>query len=319
MGNHYIIIGGSGFVGSHLIDYLVKHNQRITVIDIIPADNATRLKPYMTSYIRYVWKSTHDIESNDLSDADYIIHLASQADVPLALSSPRYTYQQNVMGIVHLLEILRKVNPEKVIYMSSENVYGDVIPEHVPIHEDEPLRPANPYGASKAAADLTCQAYAKSYGLPITVIRSGTLFGPNARLKQVIPIFIRQAVKGQPITIEGDGSQTRDFNYISNLVEGVITACSSKAMGVFNMASGQELSIFQIAVAIIKAANSKSQIVHKPWRAGEQGLRLALDIRKAQSIFGYNPKISFEDGLRPTIRWIRQIEGIEQEGPIIDS
>jgi len=309
--SNFIIIGGSGFVGSHLVNHLISTGQKVTVIDVVPPDNAVRLRSNMQN-ITYVWKSIHDIRRDDLLNADYIINLASQADVPLALSSPNYTYQQNIMGLVNLLEELRKVSFKKFIYLSSENVYGNVPPEHIPIREDEPLRPANPYGASKAAADLTCQAYARAYGLPITVLRSSTVYGPYSRLRQVIPIFIRQAIRGQPITIEGEGDQTRDFNYVTNLVDGIILACHSNTVGVFNIASGRELSILQVAQAIIKATDSDSPIIHVPWRAGERGLRLALDIEKAKRILGYSPKVSFEEGLKATIAWIKQIEGFER-------
>ena len=127
------------------------------------------------------------------------------------------------------------------------------------------LKPTDPYGAGKAAADLMCQSYSESFGLPITVIRSSALFGPNSRLQQVIPIFIQQALKGNPITIEGDGSQSTDFNYVQNLVDAIVSMSESNINGVYNIAYGKDYSIKDIADLIIKQTNSKSEIRNLPW------------------------------------------------------
>ncbi len=201
---HHLIIGGAGFVGSHVVERLLRNGHHVTVSDLIPPDSARNLGPYIDN-IKYSWKSAEDLELRDFEGVDSVIFLASQADVPLALSSPRYTFHRNILGLVHVLELLRSRSRARLIYMSTKNVYGLVPANRIPIVEDEPLKPSDPYGASKAAADLACLSYANAYDMPIIVLRSSGVFGPRSRLKQVVPIFIRQALANKPITIEGDG------------------------------------------------------------------------------------------------------------------
>lgn len=301
---HYLIVGGAGFLGSHLIPRLLDEGCTVTVVDIIAPDNARRLSPYIEK-IRYLWKSALDLTDQDFSNVDVVVYLAAQADVPLAITSPRYTFQQNIMELVSVLEVLRGLQDVKFIYLSSENVYGAVPADRIPIVEDEPLRPVDPYGASKAASDLTVQSYARAYGMTNIVLRSASLFGPGLRLRQVIPIFIRQALANKPITIEGDGAQSRDFNYVGNLVEAILLASDAGRADVYNVACGEELTILQLAKKILNATNSSSEIVFKPWRAGDRGLRLILSNQKASSVLGYVPKFSFDYGLRETIEWLR--------------
>ena len=193
----FLVVGGSGFLGSHLIKSLIDEQIDVTVSDIIGPESALRIKPYMDS-IHYFWKSAEDLNDEDLVNVDCIVFLAAQADVPLVLSSPKYSFYVNTSGLINVLELLRNKQNTRLVYMSSKNVYGKST--NLPIVEEEPLRPTDPYGASKAAADLMCQSYSSSFGLPITIIRSSGLFGPYSRLQQAIPIFIKQALENSPIT-----------------------------------------------------------------------------------------------------------------------
>lgn len=301
----FLITGGSGFVGSHLVEQLTENGHKVTVTDIMPSESANKLAPFLNR-IKYSWKSTIDLENKDFEDIDCVIYLAGQADVPLALSSPRYTFDANVMGLVNVLEILRSKPKTKIIYMSTKNVYGTVPPNRIPITEDEGLRASDPYGASKAAADLACQSYAKAYGMPIVILRSGGVFGPRSRPKQVIPTFIRQALANNPITIEGDGSQATDYNYVKNLVEAIVSAAEKEAVGVYNVAYGQDVTILELANLVIELTGSESQITYVPWRPGEKGLRLVLSIEKAKRELGYCPRISLRDGIQRTVEWLKQ-------------
>jgi UDP-glucose 4-epimerase len=301
---HCFIVGGAGFVGSHVIERFLNVGNKITVADLIPLEAAKNLAPYVPK-IKYLWKSADDLQLADFDDVDSIIFLASQADVPLALSSPRYTFHTNIFGLVNVLELLRSRSKTKLVYMSTKNVYGIVPPEKVPITEDESLKPSDPYGAIKAAADLACQSYANAYGMPIVVLRGSGVFGPRSRLKQVVPIFIRQALSNYPITIEGDGSQITDLNYVGNLVDAISLAAEKNVKGVFNIAYGKDVSILQLAKEILDITKSKSQITFTPWRPGEKGLRLALSIEKAKHELGYSPKTSLREGLQKTVDWLK--------------
>ena len=301
---NYLIVGGSGFLGSHVTNELLNKNAQVSVSDIIGPQYANRIKDKM-ELINYIWKSAEDLNEKDIEEIDSIIFLAAQADVPLVLSSPKYSFHTNTAGLINVLELIRAKNNTQLIFMSSKNVYGKS--KNSLITEEELLKPTDPYGAGKAAADLMCQSYLESFGLPITVIRSSALFGPNSRLQQVIPIFIQQALKGDSITIEGDGSQSTDFNYVQNLVDAIVSMSESNINGVYNIAYGKDYSIKDIADLIIKQTNSKSEIRNLPWRSGEKGMKLSLSIDKAKRDFGYTPEISFEEGIEKTIEWMRKI------------
>ena len=301
---NYLIVGGSGFLGSHVTNELLNKNAQVSVSDIIGPQYANRIKDKM-ELINYIWKSAEDLNEKDIEEIDSIIFLAAQADVPLVLSSPKYSFHTNTAGLINVLELIRAKNNTQLIFMSSKNVYGKS--KNSLITEEELLKPTDPYGAGKAAADLMCQSYLESFGLPITVIRSSALFGPNSRLQQVIPIFIQQALKGDSITIEGDGSQSTDFNYVQNLVDAIVSMSESDISGVYNIAYGKDYSIKDIADLIIKQTNSESEIRNLPWRSGEKGMKLSLSIDKAKRDFGYTPEISFEEGIEKTIEWMRKI------------
>jgi nucleoside-diphosphate-sugar epimerase len=142
----------------------------------------------------------------------------------------------------------------------------------------------------------------------VMVLRSSSMYGEGSRLRQVIPIFIRQALKGEPITVEGDGSQSRDLNYVKNTATGILNAISAPARsGTWNLGSGKETTIRQLAELIIRITASSSKVVEKPWRPGEQGLRLPLSIEKAKRDLAYSPAYSREEALTRTVEWIRRL------------
>jgi UDP-glucose 4-epimerase len=304
----YGVIGGAGFVGGNLVNRLVSDGHLVRVFDVVPPDAATRLKT-VSSRIDYRWKSGLDLELEDIADLDQVCYLAAQADVPLGISSPRYTFQQNVMSTVRYADLLSKSkNPPRTVYMSSESVYGVVPKEFQPIKEDAPLNPTNAYAVSKMCAEAVVRAYAAQYNLPVTILRSTTLYGPASRTKQVVPIFIRQALQGKDITVEGDGSQTRDFNYVGNMVEAIRTVLGREfATGTFNIGSGREVSIAELAEAVISAvsrvADTSSKVTYGPWRPGEKGVQLSISIEKAKETLGYSPWMSLEEGLDTTVLW----------------
>jgi nucleoside-diphosphate-sugar epimerase len=301
------ILGGSGFLGGHLVPSILETGRKVKVIDVVPPDGAFRLKPYMDK-IQYSWKSAIDVKPEDFKDITDVIYLGSQADVPLAINSPLFTTNINVNSIVNYLEtVSRMPNGPRTIYMSSESSYGLIPIERQPITEEEVLNPVNVYGASKAAAEIFVGAYARQFNLPSIIIRSTTMYGGASRSKQVVPIFINQALKGKPITIEGDGSASRDFNYVKNSVHGIMKILNEpKAKGIYNIGSGVELSVKELAEHIIRISGSTSEISYGPWRAGEQGVRLNISIEKARREVGYEPLYTVEQGLTETIDWWRK-------------
>lgn len=306
-----LITGVAGFVGSRLAKDLLAQGHSVVGIDIVPREHATRIKDL--SAIEYHWQSLQDLEG--IYGAVSIIHTAAVTDVPFSIPNPTTTIQQNVVGTMKLLDAARRewgarrdYGESRIIIQSSESVYGSTT--RVPIPEDTPLRPSNIYGASKAAAEMVVWSYHYSHGLPTVILRSSSLFGPDMRMTQVTPIFLRQALKGQPITVHGAGDQTRDFNYVDNLIDGIFRALQKAPAGsVFNLAGDNEISVTALAEKCIEVMGSSSEIIHTPQRAGETGVRLAPDITAARQALGYSPEVSFDEGLARTADWIRELVG----------
>ncbi len=308
-----LVIGGAGFLGSHLVPLLIQAGDQVTVQDIISVEAAMKLK-HLTKEVKYSWKSALDSTKEDLEPYDRIVHLAAQGDAPLAASSPKWTFSLNLDATLAVLEAARHrliaghSSPFKIVFMSSDSVYGYIPIEKLPVTEDGPMKPANTYGASKAAAEMLIHAYRTQWNLPVMVLRSTTMFGEGSRLAQAIPIFIRQATRNEPITLEGDGSQTRDINYVKNTANAILSALDSPmTYGTWNIGSGQETSVRELAELILKLTDSRSEITNKPWRPGERGLRLFLSIEKARKELSYVPQYSHEEGLGRTIEWIKQL------------
>lgn len=298
-----LVIGGAGFLGCHLVGELVKSKHQVTVMDIMPRDAATKLKEFKD--INYIWKSAVDITEQDVKDKSCVINLAAQADVPLSTSSPRYTWIQNTEAVMAIMNVLRNTQ-SKFIFMSAGNVYGRVEEDKVPITEELQLRPTNIYAASKASAELLINAYSEQFNSSAMILRSAGLYGEHMR-KQVISAFIGQALRNSDITVEGDGSQKKDFNYAKNAVFAITQAMNSDIRnGTWNISDNKEISVKELAELIIRLTDSKSKIIETPWRPGERGLRLWLSIDKARKELNYEPKYSMEEGLKLTIEWMKR-------------
>jgi nucleoside-diphosphate-sugar epimerase len=213
-----------------------------------------------------------------------------------------------------MLEALRRSpDVQRFILTSSEAAYGSARPEELPIKETQVFRPKNPYDVSKASSDLMTQAYYRGFGSPTVVVRSSANFGPYMRLNQALSIFLRQALKNEPITVEG-GDQTRDFVYVQNFVNGITQAIETDddiSGEAFNLGTGRELSIREIAEKCREAAHSDSEIRVLPYRGGEKDVRVRFDITKAKDMLGYEPTISFEKGLELTVSWMRSVTKVE--------
>lgn len=309
-------IVGLGFLGSYIArDVLSKEDNEVVAIDRLPPYVA-KASPVLANFEKdprfvYKWKSMGDVLdlADEVNTWDNIIITAAIADVPYALANPADTNTINVSNLVNFLEMLRRKDFDgRVILTSSESVYGHQSYDLLPLKETVTPNPVNIYGASKLCQETYVQAYHRSYGLKTVILRSATMFGPYGRLKQAIPIFCMQALKGEDITLEGDGSNSRDFNYVTNMVDAMKLALEKPGIDgeIFNIASGDEIKIGGLVAALrhLLKPVSNSKIVNKPWREGEQGLRVALDISKAREKLGYEPMIKTLDGLRSELLWL---------------
>lgn len=307
-----LIIGGAGFGGSGLTVKLLEKGYSVGIMDVVAPSHATLLKDVIDR-VKYIWKSVHEVSRCDVEGYDVVLHFAAQADVPMGFSSPHWTFYENVMGTVALMESCRKVKLDKVFIASSANAVQR--PLYLPIDHNHPPTPSNPYGASKGCQELIAWAWYRSYGVPIVIYRNGIIYGPNMRREIFIFKWLWNILHGKPCVLEG-GLQTRDPTYVSDTIDAWmlgIEAEREKVVGqVFQVSYGKEYTVEEILYKCFEACGVKvdpysSMIVRMPYRLGEEGMREYFDISKAKRILGYSPKVDLDTGLRLTVEWLKSL------------
>ncbi len=300
--------GGAGFIGSHLVDSLLRLGGDVTVIDnfddFYPGKEQNFAEHARNPKFHLVKGSVLDYHLllKSMEDRNLVFHLAAQPSVRYCLDNPRKAHDVNTTGTLNVLLVSRKLNPEKIIYASSSSVYGD--PTRVPISEENQVNPTNPYGASKLAAEKYCLSHFLSYGLPVTCLRYFSVYGPRGRPDQVLYSMAQRVVQGLPPVIYGDGHQSRDFTFVSDIVSGtVMAALRDDSVGqVFNLGYGAEFSALEAAERIIDYFGSRLQPLHVDAYKGDFR-RTLCDNRKARLLFGWNPQVSFSSGLDQFLEW----------------
>ena len=303
-----LITGAAGFGGSRLAASLLAQGYSVTGLDVTPPSHAILLREALTHpRFRYLWKSIQDVQPWDVEGQSVVAHLAAQPDTPLAFESPRYTVLQNIDGTVALLEAVRRASGvEKVIFAGSGNEIGR--PLRLPIDEDHPLTPHNPYGFSKAAAELAMWSWQRTYGVPSVVLATGVVVGPHMRREVFIFKWLWNALRGLPIVVEG-GDQTRDVTFIDDVVAAWTLAIQSPAEEVvgekFYVGYGEERSVEELAGMCLEAAGAAVPIEHVGYRPGEEGQREAFSNQKARRVLGYTPKTAAKTAIALTAGWVR--------------
>ncbi len=308
-GKRVLITGANGFIGSHLTERLVNMGADVSVFIRWTSDSAPkpvlRNIPHLIDKIKIITGDVSNSDTIDLiakNEPQIIFHLAADAYVPNSFEHPIDVTETNLIGTLNILHASMKLKDiERVVCTSSSEIYGT--PKYVPIDENHPLNPAHPYGASKAAADRYAYAYWNTYHLPIAIIRPFNTYGPR-HTYDVVPKFIRLAMQGKDITIHGDGNQTRDFVYVDDMVNAfLLMGSEEKAVGeVVNFGTGKETTMNDLAQKVVALSKSSSKIVHTDDRKA-QVLRLCCDYSKAKKMFGWEPKVSLEEGLKKNIEW----------------
>lgn len=293
-----LVTGGSGFIGSHIVDKLKDKGVNVRVYDMV--------FPSYRNDIEYYQGSILDIESLGMaiSGVDAVFHLAAIADVKDVLENPHYSESINVRGTINVLEAVRKSNIKRVIYGSTTWVYSDA--KEIIVNELTPIyAPSHLYTATKLTGEYYCKAYSKLYGLETTILRFGIPYGPRARDGAVIPIFVEKALNGKPLTIAGDGSQFRQFIYVEDLADGAVLALKSIAKNKkYNLDGGEKVTIKQIAETIQKILGNV-KIEYIPARPGDfPGKEVSSELAKKE--LGWIPKVSFEEGVRRYIDWYKK-------------
>jgi len=295
-----VVTGGAGFIGSHIAWELVRDNE-VVVIDNLYTGKEENVPPG-AKLVRADIRDYNAI-ADLITNADYVFHEAAQVSVVESVRDPVFTEEVNVIGTLNILRALLEGHG-KLIFASSAAVYGDN--PNLPLKETERPRPLSPYGVTKWSAEEYLRVFHELYGLPVVALRYFNVFGPRQGFNQyagVISIFINRALAGEPLVIFGDGKQTRDFIYVKDVVKAnVLVAESRKANGrVFNVATGRQTSILELATKIIEITGANTSIIFDKPRPGDIRHSLA-DISKIRKL-GFEPEWSLEEGLKKTVEW----------------
>lgn len=300
-----VVTGGLGFIGSHIVDNLIEDNN-VTIIDDKSSGSENNLKNPTHDNLEIIVGGINELNLKEIfSDKDYIFHLAAMASVPLSIEEPLKAHKINATGTLNVLKAALDSDIKKLVNSSSSAVYGDN--PNMPLSETELIQPQSPYAVSKATSEYYCQIFSDVYGLDTLSFRYFNVFGPkqnpNSQYAAVIPKFIDSLLSGERPIIYGDGEQSRDFIYVSNIVNANITACKSKYNGVLNLASGKSLTINELFEIIQNILDLPITPIYKPERSGDIKHSLA-DIDNLKNI-NFKPNLDFEKQLKETIIWFQ--------------
>jgi UDP-glucose 4-epimerase len=292
-----VVTGGAGFIGSHLVERLLNDGHEVIVLDNFStgrAENLRRIERYPRLTVKQTDVSSHSEISSFFTDISWVFHLAAFADIVPSIQRPLEYHRANVDGTVAVLEAARLAGVERFIYAASSSCYG--IPDELPTPETSPIRPMHPYALTKYLGEQYVLHWNKVYKLPCISLRLFNVYGPRQRTSgaygAVFGIFLAQKLAGKPFTVVGDGTLTRDFTFVSDVVEAFVRAAESEIVGeVFNVGSGGTYSINRLVSLL------DGDAVYIPKRPGEPDSTFA-DITKISHRLGWRPKVCFDDGVR---------------------
>lgn len=296
-----LVTGGAGFVGANLVPVLLAAGARVRVLDDCSAGDPARLADEV------------DLVRGDVRDAaavrgamtgiDAVVHLAAAGSVIQSIEDPATNFDINARGTLNVLAGAHAAGVGRFVFASTGGaLIGNAPP---PVDETSVPRPISPYGASKLAGEGYCHAFLGAYGLPTVALRFANVYGPHSERKRgAVTTFIHHALAGEPITIHGDGSATRDFLHSDDLVAGIVAALTARVTGVLHLASERETSIDELARLVLAAAGADVPVEHRPARRGEVERNFALAARAASEL-GWRARVGLEEGMAATVGWFR--------------
>jgi UDP-glucose 4-epimerase len=307
-GRSVLVTGGAGFIGSHLVEELVRRDARVTVVD----DFSTGPSSNLAAVIDQVDLRTVDLRSDDLRPLlaeqafDVVFHLAANANLPLSVAEPRKDFDLNVLATFNLLEAMRDAAPQtRLIHTSTAAVYGEGV--RMPLREEDPTVPVSPYGLSKLSAERYVALYAQLYRLRASIVRLFSAFGPRLR-KQVVYDLMRKIHENpHELFIYGDGTQVRDFNHVSNVVEALLVVAERAGPEgeVYNVAAEEPVAIRELARRICEQVGVEPRFVYSGDVRPGEAQRWYADISRLKGL-GYRPRLGLADGLADTVAWFRR-------------
>ncbi len=309
--SNYLVTGGAGFIGSNIVEELIRLGHSVRVLDNFATGKRENLIPFMDK-INLIEGDIRDEETchRAVKEIDYILHQAAMPSVPRSLAEPVMTSEVNIMGTIKLLTAAAKAKVRRFVYAASSSAYGD---QSLPVKNELLMpRPLSPYAAAKLAGEYFCHAYSQSMGLETVGLRYFNVFGPRqdpqSQYSAVIPLFITALMEGRRPIIFGDGSQTRDFTYVANNVRAnILAATTEKSVEgrIINIACGTSFSLLDLLKAINQALGQNIEPIFAPVRKGDVKHSLA-DIDLANELLGYAVEVDFIEGIHRTVDWYKK-------------
>ena len=312
----YLVTGGAGFIGSHLVEALLVRGDDVRVVDNLSTGNRANLEAAMAAARAAGASGTPEFVEGDLADQavataavagiDYVLHQAAIPSVPRSVADPVSSNRANIDATLNVLVAARDAGVKRVVFAGSSSVYGDAA--EMPKREDMPARPLSPYALQKLVGEQYLALFTSLYGLDTVSTRYFNVFGPrqdpSSPYSGVISLFVRAALDGRAPTIHGDGGQTRDFTYVANTVDGVLRAATAPGVAgqVINVATNGRVSLNQLWDEVQRLLGTSLTPVYGPPRPGDVRDSQAA-IEKAARLLGYQPTVTFDEGLRRTVEW----------------
>jgi nucleoside-diphosphate-sugar epimerase len=306
---NYLVTGGAGFIGSHIVEELLKRREKVRVLDNFSTGKRENITPFLKE-IELIEGDIREskIVKKAMKGVDYVLHQAALPSVFRSIKDPITTNEVNVLGTLNILMAAKEARVKKVVYASSSSVYGDT--PTLPKREDMKSFPLSPYALSKLAGEEYSRLFFSLYGLETIILRYFNIFGPRqdpaSQYAAVIPKFISSLLNGERPTIYGDGEQSRDFTYVSNVVRANLLATTLKIKeGIFNIACGKRITVNELVKGLNGIMNMNIEPLYTDPRPGDVRHSQA-DISKAKEALGYRIEINFEEGLKKTVEWFRR-------------
>jgi len=305
----YLVTGGAGFIGSNIVDELARRGHKVVVLDDLSAGKEANLAGVRAKIDFRVGSITNLAMVRAASEgADYVIHLAARTSVPKSVLDPLETNLVNIDGTLNVLVAARDAKVRRIVYAASSAAYGET--PTLPKVETMRAEPISPYGVTKYVGELYAQVFGRTYGLENASVRYFNVFGPRqdptSQYSGVLSRFMLAVIEGKPLTIYGDGEQSRDFTYVDNIVDETLRACEAPGTsgGVFNGGTGVRITLNQVVKLLERITGRKLQVQHDPPRTGDIRDSQA-DISLAKKVLGYSPLVLFEEGLKRTWEWYK--------------
>jgi nucleoside-diphosphate-sugar epimerase len=316
LGMRYVVTGGAGFIGSNTVDELVKRGHSVVVLDDLSAGKEDNLAE-IRNKITFIKGNITDIEvvRKAMHEADYVLHLAARTSVPRSVKDPIEANRVNIDGTLNVLVAARDAKVKRVVFAASSSAYGET-PTLPKVETMQPM-PISPYGVTKFVGELYLQTFGRCYGLDNVSLRYFNVFGPrqdpSSPYSGVLAKFCTAFLEETQPVVFGDGEQTRDFTYVENAVQANLLACEAPNVSgkVFNVGVGGRVSLNQVIEVLGKISGSQIEAKYEPPRDGDIRDSQA-DISQARELLGYDPQVTFEEGLRRTFDWYRSTQNKAQ-------